>query len=191
MGAISGGSSQATFCDDTAGLESLPIASLHTGDLAYIRSKEITPEGPFFFLNKAAVFPAGDAVIVPDNCIDSEGRWLSLVVFAFPAVPQTVFGLDLYPSTTPVSIIASIIPPLVATTFSVKVTEAFDGSPFIFLGLASGPSEVFAPHQVRLDIVGTYTSAEVLVPTGPDFVRLLFNQGGATAGKARVTLIRG
>lgn len=85
MGAVSGDiNTLSTFCVDPADLSSRPVASMKSGDRAYVRSLEAAATGARFFLDQNSVEVVNNVTVI--NALGGVGRWLSEV--AFPGVPS-------------------------------------------------------------------------------------------------------
>lgn len=83
MGAVSGDiNSLAMACVDEADLASRPIASMKSGDRAYVESKAGTPEGALFFLDRNSTAVVDGVGVLAT--LGGVGRWLSEAMFPIP-----------------------------------------------------------------------------------------------------------
>lgn len=89
MGAISGDiNSLSMYCVDAADLSSRPIASMKSGDRAYVNSLRTASTGARFFLDRISTdAPDGTTVIV---ALGGVGRWLS--EGAFGGLPADIIA---------------------------------------------------------------------------------------------------
>lgn len=86
MGAVSGDiNSLSMECVDASDLASRPIASMKSGDRAYVRSKVGTAESPRFFLDKTSVLPVDGVGVLAT--LGGVGRWLSETLYPGPVGP--------------------------------------------------------------------------------------------------------
>jgi hypothetical protein len=81
-------------CVDGPDLESRPIASKKSGDLAWVASKIAAPEKALFFLDTTSVLLADGAGVL--TALGGVGRWLSLALYGTsPGVGAPVSILDI------------------------------------------------------------------------------------------------
>lgn len=91
MGAISGDiNSLSMECEDEADLASRPIASMRSGDLAYVRSKAASPGGPRYYLDRSSTLPVDGGDVL--GTLGGVGRWLSARGPAGPTGPTGPTG---------------------------------------------------------------------------------------------------